>query len=86
MALLLIENRFIQQARINLTRAKAWISTSSVSQELARNQSLASQLGIQGTPDFIVMPNSANPDPSKITFLPGAVSGSVLENAIQQAQ
>jgi protein-disulfide isomerase len=71
---------------INLTQAKAWISTSSVSQELARNQSLASQLGIQGTPDFIVMPNSANPDPGKITFLPGAVSGSVLENAINQAQ
>lgn len=71
---------------INLTQAKAFISTSSVTQELAKNQSLASQLGIQGTPDFIVMPNSASPDPSKITFLPGAVSGSVLENAINQAQ
>jgi protein-disulfide isomerase len=74
-----------QKAGINLKQAKVMMQGLSVSGELSRNQYLAQQLEIGGTPDFVVMPNSVTPAISKITFLPGAVHQQALEQAITQA-
>ncbi len=74
------------QVGINLSQAKTMMQGLSVSGELSRNQYLAQQLGIGGTPDFVVMPNSTTVNPGKVTFLPGAVPAQALTQAIIQAQ
>ncbi len=70
-------NQVAQSVGVNVNQAKAYQSN-----ELNQNQQLATSLGISGTPDFIIMPNSNNPDPTKITFLPGAVPEQTLQQAI----
>ena len=74
------------KAGVNLAAATVFIKTPAVAQELAQNQSLARSLGIQGTPDFIVMANTSQPNATSITFLPGAVPAQALEQALTQPQ
>lgn len=75
-----------RQVGMDLNVAKTFMTQASVSAELSTNQTLATSMGMQGTPDFIVMPNSVTANPAKITFLPGAVSSQVIEQAITQAE
>lgn len=69
---------------IDMAAAKAFITSDKAQAELNQNQALAGNLGAQGTPDFIVLPTSQNPDQTKITYLQGAVPVEDLEQAIKK--
>lgn len=78
-------DRIAQESGIDLSAAKTFITSAEAQNELSQNQTLASQLGAQGTPDFVVMPTTKTPDQTKVSFLPGAVPLQALSQAIQTA-
>ncbi|WP_213793655.1 thioredoxin domain-containing protein [Klebsiella aerogenes] len=52
---------------------------------LSANAQLAQQLNITGTPAFVVLPQSKNPQTSQIFVSPGSTTGDVLQAAIVKA-
>lgn len=73
------------QLGINVEQFKKDMNDASVKSELQQNMKLASQLGIMGTPCFIVASNIHSKEKLYSIFIPGVVSESVLEKTIQEA-
>ncbi len=78
-------DQMAKQVGVNLQTAATYIQSQAVSDELNQNKSLAQALGINGTPDFVVMPTAQTPDITKTSFLLGAVSADELTQAIKKA-
>ncbi len=71
-----------EQVGVNLGKNKVLLQQAFIQHELADTSSLAAKLQINGTPGFVVMPNTATPDLAKISFIPGAVPNQTLIQAI----
>ncbi|ENZ7484590.1 DsbA family protein [Klebsiella aerogenes] len=52
---------------------------------LSANAQLAQQLNFTGTPAFVVMPQTKNPQTNQISVFPGSTTGDVLQAAIVKA-
>lgn len=76
-------NKFAKQAGVDISVLSNM--TPSIKAQMQKDMQLAQILGLQGTPGLIVMPNSANPDPSKVTVFFGYTQADSLTTAIQKA-
>lgn len=70
---------------INVTQLKKDINSSSVASQLKSNQSLASELNINGTPAFFIGKSNAK-STSDLNFVLGEMSQSELQDAINKAK
>jgi protein-disulfide isomerase len=72
---------------LDIEKLKKDIASKEVEESLAKNKTLAENLGIMGTPVFIVTSNPPQlDDKKKMVFLPGAVSQAKLQQVVEQVQ
>lgn len=77
--------KLAQDKGINVDRLKADMQNSDIKTEIENNMKLASQLGIMGTPSFIIAVNTDNQKHLYSIFIPGGVPQNGLEAAIDNA-
>lgn len=70
---------------LNTKKLKADMITPAVNEQLQENLHLANQLGIVGTPSFVIASNPFT-ESGKVFFVPGAANESVLRNFIAEAR
>jgi protein-disulfide isomerase len=76
-----------QKIGLNLAKMKKDMKSAAVQDELKANLSLATQLGIRGTPAFIIAPTDiAKASKDKITFIPGGAQQETLQQAVDKAK
>ena len=73
-----------KKAGINTDRLKQDMNNKAISQELDNNFTLANQLGIRGTPSFLLASDIDNPSRMKVVFIPGVATESSLRDVIKQ--
>ncbi len=73
---------------LNMVQLKKDMASSAIQNELKANMVLAQQMGIQGTPAFIIVPTNLNSttDVSKIGFIPSVASSNDLQQTINAAK
>lgn len=75
---------------LDVKKLQADMNNSNITQELKTNEDLANDLGLVGTPAFIVakvaVTDHSVTKPTDSIFIPGAVTQKILEQAIQQAR
>lgn len=76
-------NKFAKKAGVNISALSAM--TPVIKKQMQKDMQLAGTLGLQGTPGLIVMPNTASPDPSKVTVFFGYTQADALTAAIKKA-
>ena len=76
-----------KQIGLNMAQYKQDISSKAVQASIDETYHLAQQLGLQGTPAFIIAPTPKIGDAKgQTTFIPGLVSEDALQQAIGAAQ
>jgi protein-disulfide isomerase len=73
-----------KKAGIDTNRLKNDMTNKSITQELETNLTLANQLGIRGTPSYLLASNIDSPSRMKVVFIPGVASESTLKDVIKQ--
>lgn len=75
-----------KQSGLDVDQLKKDMDSDAVAKELAETQQLAQQLGIMGTPAFIVTSTSKPGTADNTAFIPGAAPADSLQSAIDRAQ
>jgi predicted DsbA family dithiol-disulfide isomerase len=76
-----------KKAGLNVAQMKKDMKDADIQAELKSTRDLAMQLGIQGTPAFVIVPsNLSNVSNDKITFIPGGAPIDVLQDAVNKAK
>jgi protein-disulfide isomerase len=83
-------NQLALKNGLDIKQFETDVQSPTVDKELIDNATLAKQIGIQGTPAFIIISapkdNDKNADTSKIFFLPGALTEKMMQDYINQAK
>lgn len=80
--------RIAKQSGLNMSQLKTAMNSPKVATELKATYKLASDLQLQGTPAFVVLPtnSTSQADLKKITFIPGAAQPGALDQAVKKFQ
>lgn len=72
--------------RAQIAGVKEAQTRGAVHDALMTNQALAQHMDFSGTPAFVVMPQAENPDPQRVSVVPGSTTQDRLQMAIQRAK
>lgn len=76
-----------EKSGLNIKQLKVDMASDAVKQEVKNTYKLASDLKLQGTPAFVVLPTDESKVAlDKVTFVPGAADPHALQKAIEQAK
>jgi predicted DsbA family dithiol-disulfide isomerase len=74
-----------KQAGLDINKLKADMESPDIAAEIKTNVALASAIGMEGTPAFVIGGSATNKPGWRPHYVPGEVSEDVLQNYITQA-